>query len=486
MENNLKQGWVECCLGDILTAKKGKKPASVINEPKEGYVPYILIDEMEGKPIRTYTNDPKVSIIDESEVLLVWDGSIGKCGSGIKGAIGSTLVGLKALDEIQTKFLEYTIKLQNNFIKETSTGSGLQHINKDFFEICKIPLPPLAEQHRIVTKLDAVLQKAESNKQRLDKIPKLLKRFKQSVLAAAVSGKLTEEWREKNKKLENVIDFLERIKTSKTEIEFIESEIDETWTSTKIGSMFEIVRGSSPRPKKDDRYFAKERTEFHWIMLSDFTDNTKNDVLIDTNEFLTKEGIRFSRYVNQNDILVGVSGVYGVGRTCLLEIEGYIYDGIMAIKGVSEISFRKFIHYYLLLQRMKFMDVATGTSWPNINTEILKQTVFPIPPLEEQKEIIHRVEQLFAFADKIEARYIKAKTMLDKLPQSILAKAFRGELVAQDPNDEPASVLLERIKAEKEKLAAEKKGKKTKEYSIEETTVKIAAEKGVKYKKTKV
>ena len=150
MENNLKQGWVECSLGEILTAKKGKKPASVINDPKEGYVPYILIDEMEGKPIRTYTNDPKVSIIDESEVLLVWDGSIGKCGSGMKGAIGSTLVGLKALDEIQTKFLEYTIKLQNNFIKETSTGSGLQHINKDFFEICKIPLPPLAEQLRIV------------------------------------------------------------------------------------------------------------------------------------------------------------------------------------------------------------------------------------------------------------------------------------------------------------------------------------------------
>jgi restriction endonuclease S subunit len=135
MENSLPQGWVECSLGKIVTAKKGKKPISVICEPREGYVPYILIDEMEGKPIRTYTNDPKVSIVDESEVLLVWDGSIGKCGSGLKGAIGSTLVGLKVLDKIQTKFLEYTIKQQNNFIKETSTGTGLQHINKDFFEI---------------------------------------------------------------------------------------------------------------------------------------------------------------------------------------------------------------------------------------------------------------------------------------------------------------------------------------------------------------
>ena len=211
MENNLPKGWVECSIGEILTAKKGKKPASTIDEPREGYVPYILIDEMEGKQIRTYTNDPKVSIIDETEVLLVWDGSIGKCGSGLKGAIGSTLVGLKALGGIQTKFLEYTIRQQNNFIKETSTGTGLQHINKDFFEICKIPLPPLAEQHRIVAKLDALFEKIESNKQRLEKIPKLLKRFRQSVLAAAVSGKLTEEWREKNKNIECVDLILDKI-----------------------------------------------------------------------------------------------------------------------------------------------------------------------------------------------------------------------------------------------------------------------------------
>lgn len=462
MENNLPHGWVVCSIGEILTAKKGKKPSSTIDEPRKGFVPYILIDEMEGKSIRTYTNDPKVSIIDESEVLLVWDGSIGKCGSGMKGAIGSTLVALKPLDKVPTKLLEYIIKQKNNFIKETSTGSGLQHINKDFFEICKIPLPPIAEQQRIVAKLDLLFGKLESNKQRLDKIPKLLKRFRQSVLLAAVNGNLTEDWRMKNNVEETAIDFIKRVKTVETKTEFLESEIDESWTSVQIGEVFEIVRGSSPRPKKDERYFAKEKTPFHWIMLSDFTDNTRNDVLIDTNESLTKEGTRFSRFVNQNDILVGVSGVYGVGRTCLLEIEGYIYDGIMAIKGVGEISFRKFIHYYLLLQRMKFLDAATGTSWPNINTTILKEYVFPIPPFEEQKEIVKRVEQLFAFADKIESRYTKAKAMLDKLPQSILAKAFRGELVPQNQNDEPASVLLERIKKEKEKMNGEKKIKSKK------------------------
>ena len=136
MEKQLPKNWVECSLGEIIKTKKGKKPNSTIDYPNEGYVPYILIDEMEGKPIRTYTNDPNVSIASEDEVLLVWDGSIGKCGSGINGAIGSTLVALKPMSKIPTRFIEYTLINKNSFIKQTSTGTGLQHINTDFFKNC--------------------------------------------------------------------------------------------------------------------------------------------------------------------------------------------------------------------------------------------------------------------------------------------------------------------------------------------------------------
>jgi type I restriction enzyme S subunit len=115
----------------------------------------------------------------------------------------------------------------------------------------------------------------------------------------------------------------------------------------------------------------------------------------------------------------------------------------------------KFICYFLnspiILEHVN--NLIGGSAAPHINVGDIKEYPVPFPSLEEQKEIVRRVEQLFAFADRIEARYTKAKAMLDKLPQSILAKAFRGELVPQNPNDEPASVLLEKIKAEKEKLA---------------------------------
>jgi type I restriction enzyme S subunit len=120
----------------------------------------------------------------------------------------------------------------------------------------------------------------------------------------------------------------------------------------------------------------------------------------------------------------------------------------------------------------------------SINQQDVKAVLVPLPKLEEQQEITKRVQQLFAFADKIEARYTKTKTMLDKLPQSILAKAFRGELEQQNENDEPASVLLERIVLEKSTIRQAQdmgKARKVKNYPENHEKLNIAAEKKGQY-----
>ena len=148
MENDLPKGWVETNIGTLVSSKKGRKPVNVIDYSKDGHVPYILIDEMEGKPVRYFTEDPSVSLVTKNDVLLVWDGSIGKCASGLEGAIGSTMVALTPKADIPTRFIEYLIKHLNPYIKETSTGTGLQHINKNFFKECIIRVPPIEEQIR--------------------------------------------------------------------------------------------------------------------------------------------------------------------------------------------------------------------------------------------------------------------------------------------------------------------------------------------------
>ena len=446
MENNLPKGWIECSLGEILTAKKGKKPSSVITEPKAGYVPYILIDEMEGKPIRNYTNDQKVSIITENEVLLVWDGSIGKCGSGLNGAIGSTLVGLKALDKVQTKFLEYTIKLQNNFIKETSTGTGLQHINKDFFEICKIPLPPLAEQHRIVAKLDAVMQKVEDNKLRLEKIPKILKRFRQSVLAAAVNGKLTEDWREKNK-IKTI--FVTANKTA--DYNWKSFDFPESWRWDYVKNIGHHILGKmlDAAKNKGEPTFYLRNVSVRWF---DFDLRSLTQIRA-TDEDKRKFDIR------NGDVFICEGGE--PGRVAIWNKGD---NELIFQKAIHRIRLNEFVNPYWFAYNLKvdtdgglLEELFTGTGIKHLTLKSLSKYPIPIPSIQEQNEIVRQIHELFALADKIEARYTKSKSMLDKLPQSILAKAFRGELVAQDSKDEPARELLKRIREEKKKMKINRK-----------------------------
>ena len=214
MNDTLPKGWIKASLKDVVVSRKGKKPKNLVSEKREGYFPYILIDEMEGKPIRKYTNDENVPIADKNDVLIVWDGSIGKTATNIKGAIGSTITALTAI-VIPAKFLEYFLRTAKPFIEQTSRGTGLQHINPKTFWPLSFPLPPLNEQKRIVSKLDVIIPRIEAVKQRLEKVPNILKLFRQSVLTAAVTGKLTEKWREEHPEMRNTEELLERIDTER-------------------------------------------------------------------------------------------------------------------------------------------------------------------------------------------------------------------------------------------------------------------------------
>ncbi|NEQ97704.1 MAG: hypothetical protein F6K30_13460 [Cyanothece sp. SIO2G6] len=138
----------------------------------------------------------------------------------------------------------------------------------------------------------------------------------------------------------------------------------------------------------------------------------------------------------------------------------------MALVRLVKSADHDFVHYCVTSPehgRAQLTEFAYGAGKPGLNLTNIKEVWFGLPPLEEQTEIVKRVEKLFKLADQIEQRYHTAKAFVDKLPQAILAKAFQGELVPQDPTDEPASVLLERIQAERaEREAVAKAAKKAK------------------------
>jgi type I restriction enzyme S subunit len=166
----------------------------------------------------------------------------------------------------------------------------------------------------------------------------------------------------------------------------------------------------------------------------------------------------------KNDVLYSREGGI-LGIACILDIEEDVCLGQrMMLFRISSYVDNKYFTYYLnspiILVHVK--NLIGGSAAPHINIRDIKKYPFPLPSLEEQKEIVKQVEKLFAWADKVEAHYQKAKEQVDKLTQSVLAKAFRGELVPQDPNDEPAEKLLERILKEKAKMEMDLKAMKKK------------------------
>jgi len=407
MEIKLPAGWTSCLLKDAVSSRKGKKPATVINYEKKGYDPYLLIDELEGKPARAFTNDPKVPRANKKDVLLVWDGSIGKCASGMSGAVGSTMAVLSPKKGLNTKFLEYFIRRSKNNILETSTGTGLQHINKNFLKTVNIPLPPNEkEQELIADKLDILIAKVKDAQSRLDKIPTILGRFRQSVLAAAFSGELTKEWRKKN-------------------------NIDSEWQEVSLDELLDDLKYGTAKK------CCKEKKK-HLVLRIPNVVNEYIDLIDLKYTDLDKKEYESLKLEMGDILLIRSNGsVSLVGRTALVteKEEGMAYAGyLIRLRVKKDLIIPEFLQYQFQSYAMRLqieLPARSTSGVNNINSHEVKNLKIALSSIEEQKEVIGRLNNLFAFLEQNKKEYDKAKSYADKLEQSILAKAFRGELVLQ-------------------------------------------------------
>lgn len=298
------------------------------------------------------------------------------------------------------------------------TGSvGHKRVPKEYLNECILPLPPLEEQTRIVDKLDTLLARIQACNDRLNAIPLLLKRFRQAVLEAALSGRATDDWRE------------------------AESSSLEGWKPATISDIAVVGTGSTPL-RSNDSFFSKSGTP--WV-----TSAATSRAYVDTaNEFVTPAAISAHRLkiYAPGTLLVAM---YGEGKTrgqvSELRIHAAINQACAAISVDRRKASIEFVRLALLAQYEQMRALAEGGNQPNLNLSKVKGIPVLLPPEREQAEIVRRVKALFALADRIEARHAAAVAHVQRLTSRTLAKAFRGELVQQDVNDEPASVLLQRI-----------------------------------------
>ncbi|MBV4496852.1 restriction endonuclease subunit S [Pseudomonas sp. SWRI12] len=423
--SDLPKGWTEEKLTELCRPKQWKV-ISAAELTNTGYVVYGA----NGK-IGFYS-----SYTHETPTLMITCRGA-TCGnlhvSEPRSYINGNAMALDNLAEqaTSTSYLRYM--LQARGLTDAITGSAQPQITRQSLSQVSIRLAPLTEQTRITQKLDELLAIAASLKARVDAIPALLKRFRQSVLAAAVSGRLTENWRTGDVHSANE---------------------DIHWIETPLKVLGELARGKSKhRPRNDKRLFGDKYPFIQTGQISNSTGRINN-----TNIFYSDFGLAQSRLFPKDTLCITIAA--NIADTAVLGIEACFPDSIVGFIANNEKCSTQFVKYLIDINKKKIEALAPATAQKNINLKVLSELAFPMPPLDEQKEIVRRVEQLVAFADQLEVKVSSAKKRIDHITQSILAKAFRGELVPQDPNDEPASVLLERIKAQRAAAPKAKRGRK--------------------------
>jgi len=476
--NNLPEGWAIAKIKDVASHTKGKKPKNLSKCSGKGFVPYIDIKAFENGEVRQFADETSSNITSENDVLVVWDGArSGLPGIGKKGAIGSTIMALHPI-EISTYFLFSFMQSKFEYINSNPRGTGIPHVDPTIFWDLDFPIAPFSEQQRIVAKLEKLMAKLDQCKARLEKIPFILKRFRQSVLAAACSGELTKDWREKSIVSMSVLTTLEKIKKyrieqakSKRELNQILKYYDErdkvllsqgnngsipyNWASCQIGDIGNVFNGSTPSRKISEYWDGN----ISWVSSGE----VRNSVIDQTKEKITDLGYKNSsvRMIPEGSVLIAMIGEGKTrGQSSILKTPATINQNIAAVFIDHGRVISEYLWYWFQYQYEANRQVGSGSGPQALNCQRVRGLPFNFPPLEEQKEIVLRIESIFKFAVQIEGRYEKAKVHVDKLTQSILAKAFRGELVPQDPNDPPASDLLERIKATREKAESNKKNRK--------------------------
>jgi len=350
-----------------------------------------------------------------------------------------------------------------------------------FLKELSFRVAPLNEQKRIVDKIEELQARSRRAREALETVPDLLEQLRQSILAAAFRGDLTKEWRKRQAgDLEPASELLKRIRVERRK-RWEESELEKLkgkgLTGDKLDEVFAKQRKKYKEPSPVDTSNLPELPEgWCWTTIEQISSKVVDGVhkkpnyvekgipFVTVKNLTAGPGISFERlnYISPEDhaeftkradpaprdLLVSKDGTLGVIRVVDTDTTFSIFVSVALIKPIDKKT-TSWLDIALRSPQGQERLVATGSGLQHIHLRDLRATLLPFPPLEEMKEIEQEVSNLFRFVDDVEILLINSSKYTQSLDQSILSKAFLGELVPQNPEDEPASVLLESIRAKR-------------------------------------
>ncbi len=446
----LPDGWVETTLANLGEWRGGGTPKKSREDYwRKGSIPWVSPKDMKRAVVDRAEDRITESAVQESATRLVPAGSIlivTRSGilqhtlpvatNSVEVAINQDLKALIPASGIDPFFIAAQLRaFSQEILAECSkSGTTVESVNFDKLKARSFLLAPESEQRRIAAKLDQLLGRTALAKREIDRVPVLVAKYKQVILAAAFSGELTRAWREANSAAQPQ---LLQVRDLVSEMRY--GTAKKCSAEPKGTAVLRIPNVTGGRIDLSDlKYAVLSSSDLQQLRLE------ANDILI----------------VRSN------GSVELMGRPSLVTEKeaGLAYAGyLIRLRPLKDLVRSDYLAHMLEapeIRRIIETGARSTSGVHNINTAELSALRIPVPDLTEQDEILRQLQSSWLWLDKVASEHDRAGHLLPKLEQAILAKAFRGDLVPQDPSDEPASALLERIWAARSAKSSQKRGRK--------------------------
>jgi type I restriction enzyme S subunit len=449
MSHELPEGWARARVGDVFSCFGGLTPSTAEKRYWGGDIPWVSSKDVKGLRVNSGTEFVTDVALRETRLRRCRAGSVlvvvrsGVLAHTLPAAIAGNEVvvnqDLKVLDsgnDTLNQWFALFLKAHQREILDANRkdGTTVQSVRVDELLGREMPIPPLAEQCRIIENVEGLLLQVNTARSRLSKLPRTLKRLRQSVLAAAVSGRLTQQWRGTNDTAApdpgNVL--------GDTDL----PQIPSTWRWWRLPDLGELGRGKSKhRPRNDPKLYGGR---YPFIQTGDVA--RCNGRVRSHSQTYNDMGLAQSRLWPAGTVCITIAA--NIAESAILTYSACFPDSVVGLVADPRLCLPKYVEFFVRTARDDLSQYAPATAQKNINLEILSDVRVPLPPLSEQELIVARVEELLEFAERIEDRADRATRRVEQAAKAILTRAFAGELV-------PTEAELARVEARDFECAAE-------------------------------
>jgi len=488
--SELPESWVVAAIGEVAQIETGNTPSKKRPDFFDGSYPFFKPGDLDAggwlKEASETLSDDGYAVarqIPKGSVLVTCIGNLGKAGiTATSASCNQQINAILPTDAASPEFLNLWVKTMRGWMEEHASATTVTILNKGRFSTAPLPIPPLPEQRRIVAKLDRLSARSAAARDHLAHITNLAARAKQAILAAAFRGELTIDWRKRATQAmaENEVMDAEASKTGKLKVRGARSAIE----NLELGPLPPAWAWVQNYRLADDTSNAICAGPFGTIFKAkDFRDEGVPIIFlrhVGPGEYRTRKPgfmdptvwkeLHQPYSIHGGELLVtklgdppGTACIYpeGIGSAM-------VTPDVMKMNVDSSVANRHYLmHFFNSPIALGIVaSLAFGATRLRIDLTLFKAFPIPLAPREEQTEIVRRIEAAFTRIDQLANETARASHLLDRLDERLLAKAFRGELVPQKPEDEPAEALLTRIR--QARAAASKPRRRTKKRATTE------------------